>query len=144
MSKVSDTRRRFSAAVKRLAWQRCNRQCQGCTAPIAGGGFTYDHVVPWELCRDSSLGNCQVLCLTCDHDKTYTRDLPMIAQADRKGDFHIGITGPGHGRCPMPCGKYDRDGRPGKYSKTFHRGVVKRTTQAERHRATMAKREVSA
>ena len=134
----SESRRRFSAAVKRLAWKRSNGQCQHCTAPIAGGGFIYDHVIPWELSRDSSLGNCQVLCLTCDDDKTYNRDLPMIAQADRKGDFHIGITGPGHGRCPMPCGRGSQWSKPIGAIRP-----VRRTTQAQRHRATMALRGVT-
>ena len=102
---ASDTRRNFSAAVKRAAWQRCNGRCQDCTAPVAAGGFIYDHIVPWELTRDSSLGNCQVLCLSCDDDKTYGRDIPMIAAADRKADFHLGVSGPGRGRCPLPCGQ---------------------------------------
>jgi len=86
MAQASSTRRNFSAAVKRAAWQRCNGRCQDCTAPVAAGGFIFDHIVPWELTRDSSIANCQVLCLTCDDDKTYGRDIPMIAEADRKAE----------------------------------------------------------
>jgi len=112
MPKASDTRRNFSAAVKRAAWQHCNGRCQDCTAPVAAGSFIYDHIVPWELTRNSSLANCQVLCLTCDDDKTYGRDIPMIAEADRKADFHLGITGPGRGRCPIPCGRSSRWSKP--------------------------------
>jgi 5-methylcytosine-specific restriction protein A len=127
-------RRTFSAATKRLAWARCNRQCQSCTREITGAGdIEYDHIVSWELSRDSSLGNCQILCLTCHDDKTAARDVPAIAKADRQADFHIGIKGPGRGPRPMPCGR--DSGR----SKTMRGAVVPRQTQAEKHRATMAR-----
>jgi len=107
------TKRLFSTAVKRLAWQRANHQCQECTAPVTGAGdMTFDHVVPWELSRDSSLGNAQVLCLTCNSSKTYQIDIPAIAEAQRKQDFHIGITGPGKGRHPLPCGRASRWSKP--------------------------------
>ena len=125
-------RRTFTSTVKRLAWQRCNRQCQNCTAQVTGAGdIEYDHIVPWELSRDSSLGNCQVLCLTCHDDKTAARDVPAIAKADRQADFHIGISGPGRGPRPMPCGR--ESGR----SKTMGGAVVPRRSQAEKYRALM-------
>lgn len=127
-------RRTFSAETRRLAWKRCGGQCQGCTAKLAAGGFIFDHIVPWELTHDSSLGNCQVLCLTCDDLKTYCQDLPAIAAADRKADFHLGITGPGRGKCPMPAGR--SDGR----KKTIRHGVQPRVSQAEQHRRFMARR----
>jgi hypothetical protein len=125
--------RQFTKATKRDAWKRCGGSCEKCTAPVAAGGFIYDHIIPWELTRDSSLDNCQVLCRTCDRLKT-PLDQSAIADAKRTSDFHLGISGPGRGRSPMACGRLsDR-------SKTFHRGVVARTTQAERYRATMASR----
>jgi 5-methylcytosine-specific restriction enzyme A len=127
-------RRTFSAEVQRLAWKRCNHQCQECTRQVTGAGdIIFDHIVPWEISRDSSLGNCQVLCLTCDDLKTNCRDIPAIAKADRQSDFHLGISGPGRGRRPMPCGR--ASGR----SKTMHHGVVPRQSQAEKHRAAMAR-----
>jgi 5-methylcytosine-specific restriction enzyme A len=132
--------RQFSAAVKRDAWKRCGGNCEKCTAVIAGAGFIYDHAIAWELTRDSSLGNCQVLCLTCNRDKT-AADQTAIAHVKRTADFHLGIAGPGLGRSPMACGRYDRDGKPGRHSKTFRHGVVARTSQAEKHRATMASRQ---
>jgi 5-methylcytosine-specific restriction enzyme A len=128
-------RRTFSNEVKRLAWKRCKKHCQGCSAPVTGAGdIVFDHVVPFELTRDSSLGNCQVLCLTCDDLKTYQRDLPAIAAADRKADFHLGIRGPGRGKSPLPAGRNSR------VSKTMHHGVVERVSQAEKHRQFMARR----
>jgi 5-methylcytosine-specific restriction protein A len=128
-------RRTFSAETKRLAWRRCNHQCQQCTRQVTGAGdIIFDHIVPWELTHDSTLPNCQVLCLTCDDLKTYASDLPAIAAADRKADFHLGIKGPGLGKSPMPAGRNSR------ISKTMRGGVVPRITQAQKHRRFMAKR----
>jgi len=133
-------RRTFSNETKRLAWKRCNRQCQGCTAPVTGAGnIQFDHIVPWELSRDSSLGNCQVLCTACHDDKTAAVDLPAIAAADRKADFHLGITGPGRGKRPMPAGK--ANGSP--WSKTIAGKVVPRTTLAQKLARTRAIRQVA-
>ena len=30
----------------------------------------FDHIIPWEISHDSSLGNCQVLCTDCHEAKT--------------------------------------------------------------------------
>jgi hypothetical protein len=129
------SRRTFAAETKRLAWKRCENKCQSCGAPVTGAGdIVYDHIVPWILTRDSSLANCQVLCLTCDDIKTHTRDLPAIAKADRQGDFHRGISGPGLGRSPMPCGRNSPRRR------TLAGRVVERLSQAERHVIAMRER----
>jgi 5-methylcytosine-specific restriction enzyme A len=98
-------RREFSKEVRRAAFARCGGACEKCTAPLAGGGINYDHVVPWELSRDSSLGNAQVLCKTCHGLKTHQIDLPTIAKAGRQHDRAIGAAGPGLGRWRMPCGR---------------------------------------
>jgi 5-methylcytosine-specific restriction protein A len=125
-------RRTFSAETKRLAWKRCNHQCQNCTAQVTGAGdIEFDHVVPWELSHDSSLGNCQILCLTCHDDKTAGRDVPAIAKADRAADFHIGVKGPGRGPRPMPGGTRSA------ISKSMGGAVVPRRSQAEKYRALM-------
>jgi 5-methylcytosine-specific restriction enzyme A len=126
--------RQFSKKTKRLAWRRCGGHCEECTARLAAGGFIYDHIIAWELTRDSSLDNCQVLCRACNDRKTYGRDLPAIAAAGRKADFHFGISGPGLGRCPMPAGRHSRQ------SKTFHHGVRPRISGFEKHRRLMAAR----
>jgi 5-methylcytosine-specific restriction enzyme A len=104
----ADNGRRFTIGVKRAAWRRCGGQCDGCTAPLVDGGIVYDHVEPWELSRDSSVENCQVLCKTCDAIKTYRIDAPMLAKVDRQHDRAIGAAGPGHGRRPLPCGRRSR------------------------------------
>ncbi len=134
-------RRTFSAEVKRLAWKRCNKQCQQCTRHVTGAGdIEFDHIIPWEISRDSSLGNCQVLCTDCHEEKTAAEDVPAIAAADRKADFHLGIRGPGRGKSPLPGGRYERDGSPGRFSKTISNGVVPRISQAEQHRRFIARR----
>jgi hypothetical protein len=128
-------RRTFSAETMRLAWKRCNRQCQQCTRQITGAGdIEFDHIIPWEISNDSTLGNCQVLCTDCHAEKTATADVPAIAASDRKADFHIGIRGPGKGKKPMPAGRNSRQ------SKTIHNGVVPRVSQAEKHRRFIANR----
>jgi 5-methylcytosine-specific restriction enzyme A len=128
-------RRTFSNEVKRLAWKRCDKQCEECTRRITGAGdIEFDHIIAWEISRDSSLGNCQVLCTDCHGEKTAAVDVPMIAAADRKADFHLGIRGPGRGKSPLPAGRNSR------VSKTMHHGVVERVSQAEKHRQFMARR----
>jgi hypothetical protein len=67
-------------------------------------------------------------------------NVPAIAAADRKADFHIGIKGPGRGKSPLPGGRYERDGTPSRYSKTIRKGVVRRVSQVEKHRRFIARR----
>jgi 5-methylcytosine-specific restriction protein A len=128
-------RRTFSNEVKRLAWRRCNRQCQECTRQVTGAGdIEFDHIIAWEISHDSSLGNCQVLCSDCHAAKTAAQDVPAIAAADRKTDFHIGVRGPGKGARPLPAG------RNSPISKTLQHGVVPRRSQAQKHRDAIARR----
>ena len=73
-------RKEFSRKIRRQAWERANGQCEGtlhrldhqagnityrCTAPIDLGRFEYDHRIPDWMGGDSSLENCEVLCLCC-------------------------------------------------------------------------------
>jgi 5-methylcytosine-specific restriction protein A len=97
--------RTFSKQTRRAAFARCGGACETCTAPLIDGQIAYDHVVPYELSRDSSIENCAVLCKTCHGIKTRTADLPAIAKASRQYDRAIGAAGPGRGRRPLPCGR---------------------------------------
>jgi len=127
-------RRTFAPAVKRAAWKRCNGLCEKCTAPVAAGGFIYDHRIPWEISRDSSLSNCQILCKSCDKLKTYGDDIPTIAHVHRMGDFHFGVRGPGQGDSRLPCGRLSV------HRKTIKGRVIERATQSQLHRAAMVRR----
>src|SRR5215831_3097887 len=123
--------RAFSKEIERAAFFRCRGLCQCCGVKLASGGINYDHIVPWALSCDSSLGNCQVLCNSCHRDKTASRDAPAIAKAKRQADYHVGIAGPGQGRSPLPCGRRSH------LRKTFRKGVVPRKTQVELYRDFM-------
>lgn len=127
-------RRTFSAETKRLAWKRCNGHCEKCTAPVAAAGFQYDHIIPWEISRDSSLENCQVLCLADHRTKTSERDLPDIVHTRHVSDFHHGVTGPGRGDQRMPCGRMSVT------RKMIKGRVVERQSQSQLYRAAMARR----
>jgi len=96
------TRREFTTAIKRTAWDRANGQCQKCGARLDIGKVHYDHEKPCGLGGEPTLENCQVLCLPCHADKTGTRDIPMIRKADRMKNRHIGAHQSQH---PIPGGK---------------------------------------
>lgn len=82
-----EERAEFSIAVRKAAWLRCDGVCEGCGRILDGVRYVYDHTIPFRRSRDSSLGNCKVLCSdgpgSCDHFKTYGEDLPGIAAAKR-------------------------------------------------------------
>jgi hypothetical protein len=123
--------RHFSSKTKRLAWKRCAGHCEKCTCELTTGNVRYDHVIPWEISHDSSLGNCQVLCRkSCDHKKTYTEDIPTIAKVHRIYDRAIGIerTGP-----KLP------GGRNSGIRKKLNGQVVRRPERGEEHRELMKK-----
>jgi hypothetical protein len=123
--------RHFSAATKRLAWKRCAGHCEKCTTKLTTGNIIYDHVIPWEISHDSSLGNCQILCRkSCDFKKTYQKDLPEIAYVHRVFDGAIGI---------KRSGKKLPAGRNSGIRKKLNGEVVRRPERGEEHRELMKK-----
>lgn len=97
--------RTFPTKVKSAAYARCGGHCESdrCGhSELVTGHFRYDHRIPWEFSKDSSLTNCQVLCDACDCIKTNTLDIPAIAKSTRVRDRHIGAHQP---RRPLPCGR---------------------------------------
>jgi hypothetical protein len=125
--------RQFSKEVKRLAWKRCASRCENgdCGASISFRVYHFDHRIRWELTRDSTLANCQVLCVWCHLDKTAS-EAGDIAKADHAADRHDGLAGPGRGNRPMGAG------RKSGLTKTFNHGVQRRPEPGDRHRALMA------
>jgi 5-methylcytosine-specific restriction enzyme A len=123
--------RHFSSKTKRLAYERAHGHCEKCPIKLTQGNIIYDHIIPWEISHDSSLENCQILCRTCDGQKTYGSDLSTIAKVHRIHDRAIGIVRPGK---KLPAG------RNSPITKTFSHGVRKRQSQSEKHREVMAKR----
>ena len=92
-------RREFPRKVKLIAFQRCHGKCEKCEVPLSVGHFIYDHIIAWELSRDSSVDNCQVVCSNCDAPKT-AKDQTVIAKSNRVRDNHIGARNPS--RHPLP------------------------------------------
>lgn len=132
--------RNFSAPVKRAAWDRCGGLCEyvrsggeRCGAPLTAGNRIYDHADMFEISRDSSLENCQVICTRCNREKT-DADQTRFAKVRGMRDFHLGIKGPGLGRSPMPAGRRSR------ISRTFRHGVQPRQSGTQRYRVLMAER----
>jgi len=126
--------RHFSRQTKRTAFKRANGHCESCgiKLPVGGGGIHYDHRIPWAISQDSSIANASCLCVRCHLDKTARKDIPDIARVERLADARMGIRRVSK---PLP------GGRDSAISISF-RGPVKRKTQAERYRETMAKRQI--
>lgn len=68
----------------------------------------------------------------CNHEHGAKVVTPAVAKSNRVRAFHIGASGPGLGKSPM------RAGRRSPISKSFGKGVVRRTTLSERLAATRA------
>jgi HNH endonuclease len=106
----------FSNETRRALMRRASAsngipQCEwlfgfGCGAALRPGKYVYDHIVPYELTRDSTFENAQVLCDNCNGKKTFVCDVPRIAKAKRVEDKHIGAER--QSRRPMPCGRNSR------------------------------------
>jgi len=82
-------RKEFTDAVRRAAWERCGGRCEGCGRELEGVPYRFDHTIPFRRSRDSSIGNCKVLCndgpASCDYRKTNGEDIPGIAAIKRYG-----------------------------------------------------------
>lgn len=132
--------RNFSRATRELAFDRCRDadgvpRCDGCGKPVTRGTCEFDHITPFELSRYSGPSNCQVLCCgtpqSCHEVKTYTVDIPLIADNNRMRDRYI--NGRKQARHPLPCGRISR------WSKPIHGAPVRRVAPEARHRRAMAK-----
>lgn len=87
----------FPAKVRDKAADRANGKCQKCGLPFAGKKMHFDHILPLALGGESSVANCQVLCVSCHTTKTAKEDVPRIRKADRVKRAARGIkneTGP--------------------------------------------------
>lgn len=95
------TRREFSRATKRQAFERANGRCEKCTAKLFPGKFAYDHILPDQFGGEPVLSNCQVLCDNCHGEKTFRHDIPAIRKSDRQRDKFSGAMM----RSPRPLGR---------------------------------------
>lgn len=95
------SRQEFTNAIRREARERCGGICEGirpdgtpCGALLKGKPVHFDHRIPWAIGRDSTLSNCQVLCVPCHDAKTRKIDIPVIAKCKRIADREAGIVRP--------------------------------------------------
>jgi hypothetical protein len=89
---MSARRKEFTAKIRLLAFARCAGKCESCKATLKVGEGEYDHITSYALSEDSSLSNCQVLCVPCHRGvgaKT-AQDQKRISKAKRTEAKHIG------------------------------------------------------
>lgn len=100
---MSREREEFSRKVMVAAFERASGKCEyqdlvagdgRCWKVLRPGDTHYDHVIPWAISRDSSLGNCQCLCKAHHLLKTTKADVPTIAKTKRVEANHIGAKKP--------------------------------------------------
>lgn len=132
---MSDDSRTFPRSVKRAAYKRSGGRCEhpDCRTlfPKGGGGVEYDHIIPWWISHNSSLSNCEVLCVRCHKLKTGSKDAPTIAKCRTLSDAEMGIKRPGK---KLPAG------RNSNITKKLNGSVEERLTGAEKHQRAMADR----
>ncbi|AEH79687.1 HNH endonuclease [Sinorhizobium medicae] len=84
--------REFSKKVRAEAFLRCGGKCQTCGSVLKVGEGEYDHIVPYALSEDSTLSNCQVLCVPCHRGEgaKTSDDIKAISKAKRNWLKHTG------------------------------------------------------
>ena len=86
------SRREFSKQVKREAFKRADKKCEGANCGVLFGmKFHFDHDIADGLGGEPTLENCKVLCHACHDEKTRKHDVPLIAKTKRIQDRHNGI-----------------------------------------------------
>lgn len=83
------SRREFSKAVKRAAFERAGGKCEDCGMPLMLV-VEYDHATPDYMGGEPTLENCVCLCRICHKSKT-ARDRPVNDRTRRITDRNIGI-----------------------------------------------------
>lgn len=82
----------FSKKVRAEAFARANGKCEKCQARLKTGEAEFDHEIAFWLTQDSSVENCQVLCVPCHRGvgaKT-ADDQQMISKVKRIKAKHDG------------------------------------------------------
>lgn len=82
----------FDKKTRAEAFRRCGGKCESCQMKLKAGEGEYDHIIPYALSEDSTLSNCQVLCVPCHRGvgaKT-SDDIKAISKAKRNWLKHTG------------------------------------------------------
>lgn len=82
----------FSKKVRAEAFARANGCCEKCQAKLKTGEGEYDHIIAFWLTQDSTLENCQVLCVPCHRGEgaKTADDQKMISKVKRIKAKHDG------------------------------------------------------
>lgn len=85
-------RHEFSKKVRAEAFLRCGGVCEKCGAKLKQGEAEFDHIVPYYFTQDSTLSNCQVLCVPCHRGEgaKTADDQRDIAKSKRNWLKHTG------------------------------------------------------
>jgi 5-methylcytosine-specific restriction protein A len=85
------SRTEFSTKIRDQAYERSGGFCEcGCGRPLVVGQIDYDHRIPWDISRDSTLQNCVCMLRGCHRTKTRA-DIRDIAKGRRIRRKHRGI-----------------------------------------------------
>lgn len=88
------TRQEFTCKQRLEIWTRAAGHCEACKAKLKVGSGQYDHIIPFEISRDSSVANAQLVCAPCHRGKTSKSDAPTIAKVKRIHAKHNGLFPP--------------------------------------------------
>lgn len=99
-------REEFSRRTRAEAFLRCGGKCERCPTKLREGNHRYNHRIPCEMGGKATIENCEVLCIECDAEQTYKKDIPAIAKVKRVAAKHNGTYRPS--RNPMPFGRGHR------------------------------------
>jgi hypothetical protein len=127
-------KRTFSEGDKQIALHRQRdaagvaRCACGCGAPVARETAEFHHVIPFYLSHHSGLSNCAALTPKC-HKAETKKWAKVIAKTKRQKKRR-------KVRHPFPCGRESR------WSKPVNGIPVPRTSLAQKHAATMARRRI--
>lgn len=80
----------FSRKQRLAIWTRSGGHCESCKMKLKTGEGEYDHVIPYEFTRDTSVENGQLLCRVCHSEKTHKTDRQDIAKVHRIEAKHNG------------------------------------------------------
>jgi 5-methylcytosine-specific restriction protein A len=86
----------FSRKQRLEMWTRAKGHCEGCGMKLKAGQGEYDHVIAYEISRDTSISNGQLLCTPCHRGpggKT-ADDAGIIAKVRRIEAKHRGTWPP--------------------------------------------------
>ena len=94
---IDRPRQEFSERTKAMAMLLGDWKCERCRTPLDSrqrDTVRFNHRIPDYFRGNNDIGNCEVLCITCDNKQTYGKDIPAIAKSKRIRAREAGIRKP--------------------------------------------------